>query len=123
MSENDEQRAVMQWNSMYQNRHLALGLLFGTKNAGKRSMAVASYYISEGLTAGVPDLILPVPRKGKTGLAIEMKIKPNKPTREQKWWLASLAAEGWLTAVCYSAEDAIRILREYLDIPEFEVLT
>jgi len=133
MSEHDNQCAVIQWKNMLQNRYIALGLLFAVPNGaklpwarnkrGQRYSKEAINLLNEGLQPGVPDLILPVARHGYHGLAIENKYGRNKLTQEQKWWISSLEAQGWLTAVCYSADEAIGILRDYLDIPEFEVLT
>jgi len=116
MSEHSEQVAVIQWKNMLQNRYIELGLLFAVPNGGLRNRMVAIKLKAEGVQPGVPDLILPVPKKGRTGLAIEMKVKPNKETIEQKWWLSSLENYGWVVAVCYSADEAIRIICKYLDI-------
>jgi hypothetical protein len=118
MSEHSEQVAVIQWKNMLQNRHIELGLLFAVPNGGLRNRMVAIKLKAEGVQPGVPDLILPVPKKGHTGLAIEMKVRPNKETHEQKWWLSSLENNGWVTAICYSADEAIRIICKYLGIKD-----
>ncbi len=118
MSEHSEQVAVIQWKNMLQNRYIELGVMFAVPNAGKRSIGAARYYLSEGLVSGVPDLILPVAKNGKGGLAIEMKVKPNKVTQEQKWWLSSLQNFGWVTLVCFSADEAIRAICDYLGIED-----
>ena len=118
MSEHSEQVAVIQWKNMLQNRYIELGLLFAVPNGGLRNRMVAIKLKAEGVQPGVPDLILPVARKGYHGLVIEMKFGKNKPTLEQIWWLDSLRAQGYLTAICHSADSAIRILCEYLTIEE-----
>lgn len=118
MSEHDEQTSVFAWKNMLQNKYVELGMLFAVPNAGKRSIGAARYYLAEGLQPGVPDIFLPVPKNGKCGLVIEMKVKPNKVTPEQKWWLASLESFGWKTSVCYSADEAIKVVCDYLGIED-----
>lgn len=73
-----------------------------------------------GVKSGVPDIIvfkrLPC---GGPGLAIEMKAPERKreddplagTTPAQSAMLASMAEEGWLTAVCYSADEAMALVR------------
>lgn len=69
-----------------------------------------------GLKKGYPDLFLPV-RKGKyIGLFIELKIKGNHPTVEQKEWLEHLKTQGNRTCVGYGSEETIKMLEEYLSL-------
>lgn len=42
-----------------------------------------------------------------------MKYGNNKPTSDQKEWLRRLSQEGYATAVCYTAADAIRLIEKY----------
>lgn len=69
----------------------------------------------QGVKAGVPDLCLPVARQGHHGLYIEMKWGQNKVTKNQKQWLDDLQQQGYETTVCYGADEAIRVIKEYLD--------
>ncbi len=48
------------------------------------------------------------------GLAIELKIKPNKPTESQQVALNILLVKGWKTDVCYSFEETKKAIDEYL---------
>jgi hypothetical protein len=43
-----------------------------------------------------------------------MKIKPNKPTPEQRKFLESAGGQGYKAAVCYSADEAFEVLEKYL---------
>jgi hypothetical protein len=45
-----------------------------------------------------------------------MKHGKNKPTADQRRWLAFLEGQGYQTAVCYSAEEAIKAIIDYLDL-------
>ena len=130
MTEHAEQSAVFEWAALMSNRYPALQLLFAIPNAGKRSYGAAAWMRNEGLKKGVPDMFLPsVYRPGQgnddeyilpnyAGLFIEMKAKPNKPTEEQAWWIEALNEEGYRAEVCYSADEAIRVICDYLGITD-----
>jgi hypothetical protein len=45
---------------------------------------------------------------------IEMKMKPNTPSDEQRAWLAALEAAGYSVHVCYSAIEAQAVILDYL---------
>lgn len=70
-----------------------------------------------GMKPGVPDVCLPTAHGGYIGLYIEMKVKPNKLTENQKEWLRELRRAGHFTAVCYSFEEAQKLIEEYLSLP------
>lgn len=72
----------------------------------------------QGVKAGVPDLCLPVARNGKHGLYVEMKWQNNKTTEKQDWWLEQLRQQGYETAVCWSAEEAMDTIAGYLGVME-----
>ena len=92
-------------------------LLHHIPNGGKRDPIEAKHLKSQGVKSGVPDLSLPVARKGYHGLYIEMKVKPNRPTENQKNWLRALRAAGHLTAVAYDWEEAKNLIEDYLKLP------
>ncbi len=118
-SEDDMQIAVIQWADA--QPHPALRWLFHVPNGGARDAATGGKLKAMGVRAGVVDLLLPWhdwdgQAARYVGLAIEMKRKPNRPSAEQREWLAHLESQGWRCEVCWSAEEAIGVLREYLDI-------
>lgn len=123
MSEHDEQAFIMQWAGWHANRYPALDLLFAVPNGfpipsknPKTRARIVNYMKAEGLKPGVPDLWLPVARHDYHGLIIENKWKKNKPTEEQIMWLDRLSEEGYLSTVCWSAEEAIGLIIDYLKI-------
>ncbi len=124
MSEHQEQVALFDWARRLEGRHPQLGLMFAIPNGGLRNKIVAAKLKREGVKAGVPDIFLPVPKfiKGwgasdwSHGLFIEMKIKPNKPTKNQLYWMGRLEAEGYETAVCYSWIEAKDKIINYLKL-------
>lgn len=109
------QCAVMQWSLYNLGKHPELKLLFAIPNGGSRHPAEAVNLKKEGVKAGVLDLFLPVARKGYHGLFIEMKIKPNKPSKEQEQFVIDVVEQGYQAHICYSAEDAIKVLKNYLN--------
>jgi hypothetical protein len=55
-----------------------------------------------------------VPRGKYAALYIEMKVKPNKPSPEQIQLIAELNAVGNYAVVCWSADEAIQTLLNYM---------
>ena len=115
-SEGTEQEVVIAWSMAHSACYPALKLLYHVPNGGKRNAAEAARLKRQGVKAGVPDLVLPVPKEGYHGLYIEMKWGKNKTTDEQDWWLEKLAEMGYKTAVCYGAEAAMDLIADYLHI-------
>lgn len=111
-----EQAFLIEWCKMQENAHPELKMIFAIPNGGKRDIKTATKLKKTGVKSGVPDLMLAVPKNGKAGLFIEMKYGKNKPSQNQKEWLKLLAKQGYETKVCYSAEEAIKIIKEYLNI-------
>ena len=102
-----EQEAVVTWCRL---NHIPVVHI---PNEGKRSAAVGAALKRAGLQKGFPDLFFPLPRGSFHGLFIEMKYGKNKTTPEQKECLAALTQNGYLCAVCYGCDDAIRTIRAY----------
>jgi hypothetical protein len=70
-----------------------------------------------GMKRGVPDVCLPVPRGGFHGLYVEMKrVKGGRPSPEQLWWRDKLREQGYRAEICCGWEDAVRVIREYLEM-------
>ena len=112
-----EQSTLFRWASYAQMQNEELKLMYHIPNEGKRSAAMGARLKAEGLKAGVPDVCLPTAHGGYIGLYIEMKVKPNKPTEQQKQWLRDLRKAGHMTAVCYTWEEAKNLIEEYIRLP------
>ena len=115
-TEHSEQVALFDWARGNEARHLQLGLLFAIPNGGKRHIVTGKKLKAEGVKSGVPDIFLGVPKNGKHGLFVELKVKPNKPSKNQLWWIYSLRAEGYAVEVCYGFEEAKDAIINYLGI-------
>ena len=44
---------------------------------------------------------------------VELKVKYNKPTEEQKNWINNLNARGYKAVVCRSLEEFTKLFNEY----------
>lgn len=66
------------------------------------------------LRPGVPDILVPFPQQGNTGMALEFKIKPNKLTENQKNIISILNSYKWKVYVCYNFDQAKNHIDQYL---------
>lgn len=121
-SEDTEQMAVIQWVRSESRYHPELKLLHHCPNGGSRNAAEARKFKAMGVVAGVPDLHLPVPKGRYAGLYIEMKYDKGKLTNEQRDFISAAAYAGNYCVVCYSAFDAVKIIREYISLGVVEEL-
>jgi hypothetical protein len=103
-----------------------LRLLYAIPNGGKRGDSERSRMIAggrlkaTGVKAGVPDVHLPVARRGYHSLYIELKRPKSERGRagstqlEQVQWHEDLRAEGHYVVTCFGWEAALEILNDYL---------
>ena len=120
-SEEDEQRDVITWRDASDRPELAL--LFHVPNGELRTKGVGGRLRAMGTLAGVPDLLLAVPRGRFCGLAIEMKGARadgslGDTTPRQRSVLDLMERWGWAVAVCWTSAQATAAITEYLDDPE-----
>ena len=116
VTEAEEQKALMQWAKWQEGRYPELKMLMHIPNEGKRSKRYGAELKRMGLKAGFPDLGLFVPRNNKHALFLEMKVGRNKCTDNQKKWIRALMEQGYEVKVCYSCEEAIQVIKRYLNI-------
>ena len=70
---------------------------------------------AEGVSAGVPDICIPVPNKKYHGLYIEMKRqKGGRVSEKQKEWIDRLNSLGYLVVVCRGFDEAREVIEEYI---------
>ena len=114
MSEYHEHVAVISWANSVLGLYPELALLYHPASGEYRPKPTARRLKAMGVKPGVPDLHLPVPRGGYCGLWVELKYGSNKPTANQTWWIGQLTALGHKCYICWSFEEAVRIITEYL---------
>ena len=64
-----------------------------------------------GLNPGFPDLII---LTNKKAIAIEMKIKPNKPSKDQEAWIEALDRIGVSVFVAWGFQEAVDFMHSEL---------
>ena len=96
MTEDMIQIEVIKWSKhpAVQKKYPELALLYHTANERKCSVYRGAHLKRMGVKSGVPDLHLPVPRKGFHGLYIELKSAKGHVSDNQKWWLEHLTRQG-----------------------------
>lgn len=114
MSEAQEQTMLFDSLAWLVKQYPEVALAYHIPNGGKRNKAEAARLKRQGVKAGVPDICLPVARGGYHGMYIEMKYGRNRPTEAQEIWLEQLEKQGFYTAVCYSAGEAIDKISAYM---------
>lgn len=113
--ESGEQQALFTWAYYRQARHPELELMYHIPNGGQRNVKEAVRLKREGVKAGIPDICLPVARKGKHGLFIELKSEKGHITLAQKLMLKKLEEQGYAAEVCYGYEAAVKVIDKYLE--------
>lgn len=112
-TESQEQAAVIAWADA---NPVIKGRLFAIPNGANKSKASAAKFKREGLRSGVPDLFLPIARKGFNGWFCEMKREQKAVvSHQQREWLDYLASQGYYTCLCFGAHEAIIELKNYLE--------
>jgi len=111
--------------AQYLNMQYPQCLWIHCPNEGKRSVFERYKAKILGLKSGIPDFLIFEQKVieykalnvngGTCGLAIELKIKPNKPTLNQLLFLENFNIRKWFTVVCYSFEEAKEIIDWYLE--------
>lgn len=83
-------------------------------NEGKRSYFERFKLKIMGVSSGFPDLFIPIAKGGYHGLFIELKIKPNKCTDNQKKWIKYIIEQGYKADICYDFDEAKKVIDDYL---------
>ena len=115
-TEHEEQVALFQWAEAHEAQYPSLAMLAAIPNGGYRPMTTAAMLKAEGVKAGYPDIVLDVARGPYHGLRIELKRadRSNHATDAQREWLARLNFQDYLAVVCYGADEAIKVITDYL---------
>jgi hypothetical protein len=120
VSEHQIQSAFFGWAELQRKRIPNIEMMFAVPNGGVRHKATAGRLKGEGVKAGVPDVLWPVPRGGYIGLAIEFKSGEGNPTAEQRRRIDGLQKEGWNAVLCWSWESAARVVVGYAGLGKID---
>ena len=110
--EHDLQVACLKW------LHIAYPkvLCYAIPNGGQRNAIVAKHLKEEGVTAGIPDLHIPIPRGNYASLYIEMKNgNKGKLSDNQKEMIPRLQVYGNKVVVCRTLDEFRSEVEKYLN--------
>lgn len=117
--EHAHQTALFMWAALAGMKCPQLRLMFAIPNGGERNKIVAARLKAEGVKSGVPDVMLPVPRRQFAGLFIEMKKPKGQGSRvdpNQLEWHDALTKQYYHVKVCWGWEEARDLLCWYLEV-------
>lgn len=112
LSEAQEQTMIFNWAKLKPE----LKWLFSIPNGGSRHIIEAINLKRQGVKKGVSDMALLLPKGKYHGLLIELKVGKNKPSPEQKEFIAYENNNGYFAKVCYGHEEAISLIENYLNL-------
>ena len=120
-SEHEEQKALFEWAAMQPlpGGGKVRDFLFAVPNGGQRSKVTAARLRAEGVTPGVPDVMLAYPCAGSHALFIEMKRArpaPSSVSSAQRDMMSRLSAQGFRCVIAYGAGEAIDAVKSYLSL-------
>jgi hypothetical protein len=96
-------------------------LAYSIPNEGKRDVKNASRMIAEGLTKGIPDTFIAIPKGIYHGLYIEFKrSEKEKPSPEQTEIIGLLRDYGYFVQVCWNSRTACELFEKYLALKNGE---
>lgn len=118
-SESDEQIALFKWLRLAFPTLIA----YHCPNGGKRSLRTAVRLKKEGVTTGIPDVIIDKRSGPYAGMRIELKRrKGGTLSEEQKDMIARLREEGYYVVVCKGWDSARDEVLKYLGFGEPVIL-
>lgn len=119
--ESDLQIRCVKWFA-YEYPHLRM-LLYHPKNEGHaRGRLQGAIAKAEGVVPGVADLILQLPAGNHACLAIEMKTKTGRQSKEQKLWQFYLTAAQGCYVIVRSHEQFVDVVTSYIASADKKVL-
>ncbi len=96
---------------------------FHVPNGGHRTKATAGKLKAQGVKAGVPDILIDLPRGAYHGLRIELKATPPHDAavaKSQKEWNQRLDAAGYCALICKGLDVARAATEAYLALGRFD---
>lgn len=90
-------------------------IFYHVPNGGSRHAWEAVKFKRMGTKRGVPDVCIPLARKGHHGLYIELKrVSGGVVSPEQKEWMNKLTENGYFAQICNGFESAKQVIEGYL---------
>lgn len=83
---------------------------------GKRSHMYGKILVRMGMISGVSDIFMPRGNLHHKGLWIELKTAKGKISPVQGIFMKKMIDEGYLACVCYSTDEAIKLIKDFYDL-------
>lgn len=103
------------WNTYPQYRELYF-CVPNENSRGDSNSATGAIRRSMGVTKGVADTLMLIPRGRWHGLCIEYKREDGYQSQAQKEWQSKVEAQGYRYEVVRSLEEFKRLINEYLSL-------
>lgn len=113
ISEETIHKTVMEWVRLHPP---LMGLVIHFPNEGKRTKRYGKLLNDMGMRAGVSDLFIAMGRHGYLGAWIELKSADGKVSIAQQSFLDDMCQQSYFTAVCWSIEEAVKMISWYCEI-------
>ena len=91
-------------------------LIYAVPNGANKSPAARMKFKREGLTPGVPDVNIDIPRGGYHGMRIEFKSKDGQLSKDQRKAIDQLNDQGYWVVTMRDAIEAWEATRWYLEL-------
>lgn len=114
--EHNHQAAYFRILKLNERRFPELAFIFAVPNAAKRSPQLGMWMVKEGLVAGVPDIIIPMARRGYHGAFLETKFGNNKMSPAQIKFRDFLSKENYFVLACYDERKLTTITEWFLSV-------
>jgi hypothetical protein len=91
-------------------------LFYHIPNGGRVGVIRGAKLKRMGVQSGVPDICIPVPRKGRHGLYIELKRQTGGVVSDnQRYWMTELRKNGYDCFVATGSDELIRYVKNYME--------
>ena len=119
VSEAKEQEWLFRWRQWAMRQYPELRWLHAIPNGlAASSIGAAARMKRQGMTKGIPDICLPVARRGCHGLYIELKrSNGGKASPEQAACIQFLNEQGYRAEICHGWRAAVEVIEWYLREP------
>lgn len=113
-AEGTEHHLQVECVKWFRLKHHKDGIIYAVPNGGKRTLTEGAIKRYEGMTVGIPDLHIPVPRKGYASLYIEMKNgKAGRLSENQKEMIERLRSYGNKVEVVRTLDEFMAVVDDY----------
>jgi len=114
LSSDSELIKIFEFVDLMSNTDPRYQVIFNADNQHRVSYLKSRMLKRKGLREGVPKIVIPIPSSGYHSLWVELLVKPNKLNYEQSKFIDLLILLGHCARICYSATEAIELIKEYI---------